>query len=437
MYKKIAIFISPFIFFIILFILLIIYNILLFNYKLEIDSIKKLNFDTNTNELTIEITKKENIYNDDFLCTIFNNNIKITEKSKDNKCTLKFVIGSNYYIILENEYNKSNRYNILDFFDNVLEIDSNYENIYLAVGEAKELNYTSKTINGENTQFENNSDIITITDDIITAKKAGKTIIYNGEANINVIVTDLVSLPMISNDKTTIPCNKYSEEENNILDNILKYKISEAGLGTRAGVVAAARFLTLQFPYKLPYFFENGRLNNINRNYVDGEGRYYHNGLYLNEYKFQNIVASYKGPSIWGCPLTNLEDDKDFGFIPGIKMPNGLDCSGFVSWAIYNGGYDVGDLGAYDLARLGDLTTITQSIINSNKIKNGDLLHYNGHIAIIIGIDEKNYYVAESLQNYKGLVVNTYKKEKITNVFTHVTLMDNYYKEDGNYSEYW
>ena len=27
-------------------------------------------------------------------------------------------------------------------------------------------------------------------------------------------------------------------------------------------------------------------------------------------------------------------------------MPNGLDCSGFVTWSLYNSGLDVGDIGA-------------------------------------------------------------------------------------------
>lgn len=223
----------------------------------------------------------------------------------------------------------------------------------------------------------------------------------------------------------------------------MKYKVDEAGNKTRAGVVAAARFLTLEFPYKIPYFYENGRVNNTGVNFADGEGRYYHKGLYLTDSKKKDIIASVSGPVTWGCPLYNWEDEPDYGYVWGKKIPNGLDCSGFVSWALYNGGFDVGDLGAGDsisndeLTDLGDFKLLTNDLINSNKIKAGDLLNYWGHIAIIIGIDEENYYVAESLQDFGGVTVNTYKKNKIRNTFKYVVLMDSYYNNDGNYTNYW
>ncbi len=124
-------------------------------------------------------------------------------------------------------------------------------------------------------------------------------------------------------------------------------------------------------------------------------------------------------------------------------MPNGLDCSGFVTWALYNGGFDPGDRGAgeseytYQVTDLGNFKPITNELINSNIIKAGDIFNYWGHVALIIGIDEKNYYVAESLQNFYGLVVRAYKKSKIKNTFKYVVLMDEYYKNDGNYTMYW
>lgn len=80
-------------------------------------------------------------------------------------------------------------------------------------------------------------------------------------------------------------------------------------------------------------------------NFADGEGRYYHQGLYLTNSKKNSIIASVSGPCIWGCPLYNWEDDLEYGYVWGVKKPNGLDCSGFVSWILYNGGFDPGDNG--------------------------------------------------------------------------------------------
>ena len=42
------------------------------------------------------------------------------------------------------------------------------------------------------------------------------------------------------------------------VDDILEYKINKAGYLTRAGVVEAMRFITLDFPYRVNYFYENG-----------------------------------------------------------------------------------------------------------------------------------------------------------------------------------
>lgn len=132
MKKKIIIIISIFVF-----IVLLILGVLYFNYDLEVTSIKKLNFNTETNELTIEIAKKNNIFNKEFSCTLFNDDNKITENGKDNTCILTFTIGNDYTLILEDRYKKSINYNLLDYLDNTIEFKFTYETIYMAVDEIK------------------------------------------------------------------------------------------------------------------------------------------------------------------------------------------------------------------------------------------------------------------------------------------------------------
>ncbi len=263
---------------------------------------------------------------------------------------------------------------------------------------------------------------------------------------IKVIVTDvIVDRPTKFNkEKEVLTCKKYTNEEAELLDEILEYKVKNAGYGTRAGVVEAARFLTLDFPYKISYYFENGRISKTGTHYVDGEGRYYKKGLYLSESKYDDIKASLLGPKMWGCPMKSFEDDEANGYIPGKKYPNGLDCSGFVTWALFNGGFDVGDRGAgensgsiFDLTDLGDFQRITDSIIKNDRIKVGDLFNYYGHIAILVGKDNNNYYVAESLNTWKAVVINTYPKNKIMKTFKYVVFMDDVYKEDGNITDMW
>ena len=229
-----------------------------------------------------------------------------------------------------------------------------------------------------------------------------------------------------------------------MVDKALEDRIASAGYKTRAGVVEAARFLTLNFEFRLPYFYENGRLNNYGgKEHVDGEGRYYHNGLFLSEEKYSELSAILYGPAMWGCPLTNITKSHGYGYYVGSKYPNGLDCSGFVSWALLNGGFDVGDTGAGetyrkdDLYDLGEKTPITHELLNSNKVKVGDLIAYSGHMALIIGIKNEEYYIAETLPHLKGVVAKKYTKDKIINTFTHIMIMDNVYINDGNLTNMW
>lgn len=261
----------------------------------------------------------------------------------------------------------------------------------------------------------------------------------------NVIVSDLFQLPVIDNRKPIIPAYYYTEEQNDLLDAALKYSVDQAGYGTRSGPVAAARFLTMEFPWFIQYFYENGRLNNLpNRGHVDGEGRYYHIGLYLHESRYEDISATLVGPAIWGAPLTNFEDDGYF--VPGQKYPNGLSCSGFVSWALLNGGFDVGDSGAGDyefrdddLCDLGERVPLTEQLMASGRVQVGDLIGEDGHIAIIIGFDDENIYIAESLgRGVRVSVLERYVEVVYAPDYDYVMLMDSVYGDDpGNLTDHW
>lgn len=89
-----------------------------------------------------------------------------------------------------------------------------------------------------------------------------------------------------------------------------------------------------------------------------------------------------------------------------------------------------------------ELKEFKKELFDENKIKVGDLLHAEegtGHIGMIIGIDDENYYVAQSIWfDQEGIVVSTYSKDDISNDWwTHVVLMDDYYKNDGNLTKMW
>ena len=368
---------------------------------------------------------------------------------QNNAC--KFSIPNEETIIeIKNKYNKIN-YSVNPDINKVVDFSLNKTDFYLAVGGKENvLLSVLKLGNIEEaiTLTSENESIVKTSQNTIIGESPGTTRVYVslGEVtkNINVTVTDLITTPKVINRKSKITCNRYSKEQSNLLDKILLDRINTAGYATRAGVVAALRFLTLELPYKIPYFFENGRLNNnTGGDYVDGEGRFYHKGLYLNRDKFSELKKTRFGPSIWGCPLTNWQDEA--GFKPGVKYPNGLDCSGFVTWAMYNGGFDVSDTGAGmnsftgdDLSDLGMHIPITRSLLESGSIKAGDLIGCDGHIALVGAIKDGIIYVAESTTYYDGVVMHPYTINELLNepFLNYVINMDNYYGSPGNYTSY-
>lgn len=297
-----------------------------------------------------------------------------------------------------------------------------HDTIYLYEGESVAFSYGGKSEDGK---------IANIIGNRLFGLGNGKTRIIIDECNhYDVVVSNLYIKPAVNNDKPFLTCGIYSVEDNLLLDEIMASKIEKAGYHTRAGVVEAARFLTLSLPYRLNYYYENGRLSS---NYkIDGEGRYYHTGLYLSEAKYDEISKHTNGPACWGCKL--LESG-------GYYAPNGLDCSGFVSWALLNGGYDCGDIGAgptevLDFTDLGEKKFLRN--VDIEEIKVGDLIGFNGHIGIIIGDDGENIYVAEDYW-FGDLNVEAYSYADILSgkEWFYVMLMDSYYGEDGNLTDYW
>lgn len=291
-----------------------------------------------------------------------------------------------------------------------------------------------------------NPEILKVEEDAMYGLAVGETDVTvtlndGNEKKYHVNVTDLIK-PANPEIKAYLPCKAFTDEQAEILDKILDSRVKEGGEGTRGGVLAAARFLALEFPYTIRYFNENGRLVDHGiRPHIDGEGRFYHKGLYLSTAKYDLLekgASTSSGPNIWGC---NIYDR----FISR-QNQNGLDCSGFVTWAMYNGGFDVGDVGAGefkqfddDLFDLGEHHQITQEYMKGNTYKVGDFIGRDGHAALIIGISDTTVYTAESLpprfkvykyERYNGIV----KDDNLTYV---VEMSSIYPNGDGYTTDMW
>ena len=378
------------------------------------------------------------------------------------ECTVNGVTSNKCKFNLENgnytlKINNLMRQEEIDFTVNTNEIISislNTDEFHIAVGEKFEMIPTVDYIGEPNTKLlysTGDNNIASVdSDGIITGNAVGETIISANASNgitktMKIVVTDMLTKPVFNLDKPKLnTCGVYTEEQNDFLDSLLEERVNYAGRGTRGGAIAAARFLTLSFPYKITYFYEHGRLDTyyVGQRKVDGEGRYHHLGLYLHESRYKNINDDYvkEKKATWGCPLTNY-DDTD-GWAVGSKRSNGLDCSGFVTWALMNGGTDVGDIGAgivedvRDMSDLGPRHDLTYEYANSDKYKIGDVIARNGHTALLVGKDDEYLYIAESLLYGVRTVKYSYKQRssKLYTNYEYIEDMTNVYSGEGRYT---
>ncbi len=354
-------------------------------------------------------------------------------------------------------YDVINQKEEIHFIPTITEIDDGVKNIkfkvdmfYLAIGESEKLNYDIESSKDDYklTWSSENEDIVAISDGKIIGVNLGTSVVTlksesGKKAEVSVTVTDLIRKPELDDKKKFLPCHAYTEEEAHIIDEALRTRVLNKGEGTRAALIETIRFMTLSFKYKVSYFYENGRMHESGVRKADGEGRYYHKGLYLSEDKFKDIKASHKGPAIWGCPLTNLQDHNRYK--PGAKMPNGLDCSGFVTWSLYNSGLDVGDIGAgindrhKDMSDVGEMHSLTYKYANSGDYKVGDVIARWGHTALIAGKDSEYLYIAESLLKGVRIEKVSYKNpnSSLYKYYAYINKMDKEYSKNDDYTDMW
>ena len=402
-------------------------------------------------------------FNKETWCLITNDNDEVIKKddsrwllASSNYCSFITEAG-NYNVYVKDKYgNINNIYSQKVELNKILRADFNKDAIYLYKGESEAFDYKLVVLGNadENVKVvSSNPDVIEVKDKVVTAINNGTAEIQikddkNIYGSLKVYVPTFITKPKIDTSKPYLKCHQFTTDEAQLIDKVLFDRIEKAGYGTRAGVVAAARFAALEFAYRIDYFYENGRLNNYDPYpRVDGEGRYYHRGFYLTEDKYNEIdkKAIYVGPANWGCPLKNFTN---WGkWVYGKYYSNGFDCSGFVTWALLNGGFDIGDIGAGGdgsgqkaLPDLGTKLSITPELMNSGRVKVGDLIGLDGHAAILAGRDANYYYIAESLNTTGGVVITKVAKDKLENrrsIYTFVVLMDDVYKKDGNLTDYW
>ncbi len=93
--------------------------------------------------------------------------------------------------------------------------------------------------------------------------------------------------------------------------------------------------------------------------------------------------------------------------IYGFYSPFTRDCSSFISWVLYNAGFSYMNYTSGPWGNSGQKAPISQ-----RQGVPGDLLWFNGHIALIIGSDDEGYYTAEAHSPGAGIVTSFYPYTK-------------------------
>ena len=392
---------------------------------------------------------KDNVYltfNKKVKCSL--DKKKYTDKNQT--CTLKYSKDMNI-VYIKTLYDTNIIFEIKDYINVINKVSE--DKIYIAKGATEDINYLFNSLYFYEIELQDDGIISMGKTGILTGNNVGNTSILlkskELKLKIDVVVTDLIAVKgnNFNYDKPYLSCGVYSKEDNDLLDKILESRVNRGGYLTRAGAVEAARFLTMEFPYRINYFSENGRMADWPK--ADGEGRYYHKGLYLDSSRFDVLNKDYimNGPNPWGCPIHSNP--------AGGTRLNGLDCSGFISWAVHQAGFDPGDIGAgvdyslYDFTDLGTKERVDE-VLEAGTLKVGDLLSGDGevsgasnggHIAMLIGIKDGYYYVAEELWGRPslshGAVAMKYSYDDFKYYFYWRINMDEYYKEDGNLTTFW
>lgn len=183
-------------------------------------------------------------------------------------------------------------------------------------------------------------------------------------------------------------------------NSLIESNVKKAGYGTRAGVVAAAVTLIAElgnnYQVKIPYYWGGGHESAIN-DYAKGN---------------------------WGSTACHTyANGQSYNYC-------GLDCSGFVPWAIHNGGYGMSwAMLAGEFQNISGAQRV--SLSNSAVLQAGDLLESSGHIVLVVGVDESagQYICAEASGNSSGVLFT--RRDFASSGYWGVK-MDGYYDNSAN-----
>lgn len=232
-----------------------------------------------------------------------------------------------------------------------------------------------------------------------------------------------------------LTCETYSDKQKDSLNDAFYAYVARAKT-TRGKVVSAALFL-VTIKHCIPYSFS--MVDNRTRQPFPGHEYntlYNQKGLFLKSIYFKG----YMQPA-WGCMVKRVPGTRLNVKNLGDSYPNGLNCSSFIVWCLVNG--DVGkpsDLymtSSLDFRNFPKTTAVPLST-GHKVVLPGDLLWFEGHIAIVIGVEGDNVIYASAqgggdaalpTHGIRWLVFNRNKTDYSKFAYTHLIKMAGVYNE--------
>lgn len=242
---------------------------------------------------------------------------------------------------------------------------------------------------------------------------------------------------IIANQKLANKVGEYKNNANTIncgsgpsYNSQLQSYVHSAGYRTRAGVVAAANFLSSHVNIHIPYFWTGGHVHTYS-GYINGNERGFDDFIKARQ-KGASFEATLGLSPYWGCSTKmELEDGTENQPIDSYT-PFGMDCSGFVVWAIRNGGYDTNcsfSAGKEDglLRKFCGQNIDSVSVSESKgRVQAGDVVYTPGHVGMVVEVRDDGFSVAEESGFKEGLIVTEHAYSDSSD-FDYVLLLDNFY----------
>ncbi len=209
--------------------------------------------------------------------------------------------------------------------------------------------------------------------------------------------------------KPNMKCNEFTASDKIRYDDELKRSINEAGFGTRAGVVAAARYLVGAFDSGVPYLGPKKGNSAL--------GRYNAVGLNIGK------------QGAWGCNVDG--------------WTQGMDCTNFISWVFKQNNLSINSystknvyktLDVIDRIRVGEIMLTPRTSPSDNPYKNQNFTH----VGIVIGVTNDYLYIAESTTgNINQIVTSKFSKKNWPSQTKFTRVRFENYSKDGNLTDMW